>query len=140
MKRAPFTAAIVCLALAPSSRVARADDAGAVLHATATCEASPAPGRFRCDVAVRTPQGTTMTWADVVVLEAADFILPLRGRVGPRDATAHEPDIYRWALGFVAKTRGAGDIVFGVRAAVCKGESCEGVETRVTGHVVVGSP
>jgi len=101
------------------------------------CEAPPAPGRFRCDVEARV-SGASLSWADVVVVKVDDFILPLRGRVGPRDASAHDADIYRWSLGFVAKERGSGDVTVRVRAVVCRGGVCAPEETEVSGRVIVG--
>jgi hypothetical protein len=124
------------LAMAVPHRV-RADDAASPLRASILCEAPPAPGRFRCDVEVRV-SSATLAWADVAVVKVDDFILPLRGRVGPRDASAHDADIYRWSLGFVAKGRGSGDVTVRVRAVVCHGSACGTVETDVSGRVVVG--
>lgn len=101
------------------------------------CEAPPGPGRFRCDVELRVREGT-LSWADVQVVAVDDFVLPLRGRLGPRDASTHESDIYRWSLGFVAKGRGTGNIKVRVRAVLCHGDACVPVENEVVGEVVVG--
>jgi hypothetical protein len=81
-----------------------------------------------------------IAWAEVAVVRTDDLILPLRARMGPRDATTHDADIERWSLGFVARDRGAGDVTLRVRAVVCRAEACEPVETQVVGHVVVGAP
>lgn len=124
------------VSLVTSGPSARADDAATPLRTTIACEAPPAPGRFRCDVEVRVASGT-LSWADVVVVRTDDFILPLRGRLGPRDASTRDADIARWSLGFVAKGRGVGDVTVRVRAVVCHGEACEPVVAEVAGRVVV---
>ncbi len=114
-----------------------ADDAGSPLTASIICEAPPAPGRFRCDVEARLSAGT-FTWADVVVVKVDDIILPLRGRLAPSDATTRAPTLYRFSLGFVAKSRGTGDVLVKVRGVVCEGDVCEARQADVTGHVVIG--
>jgi hypothetical protein len=73
-----------------------------------------------------------------MVTRTDDFILPLRGRLGSRDASTRDADIYRWSLGFVAQGRGAGDVTVRARAVVCHGPVCDPVETDLVGHVVVG--
>jgi hypothetical protein len=133
--RAPLVLALA-LVLLPTS-TAGADDAPSPLQASIICEAPPTPGRFRCDVEVRAPGGK-LSWGDVVVTKVDDFILPLRGRLGPHDAATHDEDLYRWSLGFVAKTRGVGDVTIRVRAVVCRGTECNPVETQVLGRVAVG--
>ena len=137
MKRGPWRGALALLGLAgvvcPSAAAEETTD----LQPSVICEAPAAAGRFRCDVELRTRQGT-LAWADVEVIKTADFILPLRGRVGPRDASTHEADIYRWSLGFVARDRGAGDVSFRVRGVVCHGERCLAQSTEIKGSVLVG--
>jgi hypothetical protein len=127
--------ALVAILLVPAP--AWGEAATGPLHASIICEAPAAPGRFRCDVEARV-SGATLSWGDVVVVKADDFILPLRGRLGPRDASAHDADIYRWSLGFVAKGAGSGDVTVRVRGVVCHGAACEPVTVDVSGHVVVG--
>jgi hypothetical protein len=127
----------VVLLLSPP---ARADDASPPLRAFLVCEPPPGPGRFRCDAEVRVPDGT-IQWAEVLVVRTDDFILPLRGRLGPRDASTHEPDIFRWSLGLVAKGKGTGQVVVRLRAVVCHGQVCAPVESEVaTGVTVSGGP
>ncbi len=106
------------------------------LRASIVCESPASPGRFRCDVEVRAREDR-IAWADVVVASTDDFILPLRGRLGPRDASTRDVDIDRWSLGFVAKARGGGDVTVRVRAVVCAA-TCEPVVLVEKGHVVVG--
>ncbi len=117
--------------------VAVGSDAGA-LRASLTCEHAAAPGRVRCDVELRT-SGATLRWADASIVSTPDFVAPLKGRVGPRDAAAHDPDLFRWGMGFVARDRGEGEVVVRVRAVVCEGEACRPHEEVVTARVRVGS-
>jgi hypothetical protein len=132
-----FVNAIASVLLLSFAAPVRGDDAGTPLRASIICEAPPTPGRFRCDVELRTSAGR-LSWADTQVVTTDDFILPLRGRLGPKDAATHEPDLYRWSLGFVAKARGTGEVTLRVRAVVCRDAQCEPVETEIRGHVVVG--
>ena len=107
------------------------------IRASIACEAPGGPGRFRCDVEVRSIQGR-ISWADVEVVAVDDLVLPLRGRAGPRDSSTHDTDIYRWSLGFVARARGTGTVRVRVRAVVCQETGCAPAETEVIGSVVVG--
>jgi hypothetical protein len=100
------------------------------------CEQPAAPGRFHCDVEVRARDGR-LAWADVEVGSLPDFILPLRGRLGPRDASIHEPGVYRWSVGFVARARQTGDLALLVRAVVCQGADCVPVTSSVSAEVAV---
>jgi hypothetical protein len=126
--------------LAPTTATAEVDagaDPGA-LRATVVCDQPAAPGRLRCDVEARGRQGT-VRWADVEVVRAPSFITPLRGRVGPREATTRESDLWRWSLGLAARDRGEGDVTVRVRAVLCEGDACTPEEVVVSGHVKVGS-
>jgi hypothetical protein len=118
---------------------ARGDDAGAnATRATMTCEHVDAPGRVRCDVEARVAAGESILWGDVVIARTPDFVGALRGRIGPHDATAHEAEVWRWALALVARDRGSGDVEGRVRLVVCKGDVCAPREVPVAGRVVVG--
>ena len=134
--RRTFIALLVAVA-SLAARDVRADPPVTPLRASIVCETPAAPGRFRCDVEVRVSSGT-LSWADVMVTKTDDFILPLRGRLGSRDASTRDADIYRWSLGFVARERSAGDVTVRARAVVCHGQVCDPVETDLVGHVVVG--
>jgi hypothetical protein len=116
---------------------ARADADAIPIRASVTCDHPAAAGRLRCDVELRAREAALL-WADVQVVEVAEFIVPLRGRAGPRDATMHENDLWRWGLGLVARDRGEGDVAVRVRAVVCRGEACVPEETTARGHVIVG--
>jgi hypothetical protein len=121
-----------------AASLARADDAGSQPPATMTCEHADGPGRVRCDVEARVGAGESITWGDVVIVKTPPFVSALRGRIGPHDATAHDPDVWRWALALVARDKGAGDVEGRVRLVVCKDAKCLPRELPVTGHVAVG--
>jgi hypothetical protein len=132
----------LALALVPTITLAGGGRAGAdadstPLHASVTCDHAAAPGRLRCDVELRT-RDAAIRWADVEVVEVTEFIVPLRGRAGPREATTHEDDLWRWGLGLVARDRGAGDVTVRVHAVVCHNEGCGPEETMARGLVIVG--
>jgi hypothetical protein len=137
MRRAPGIVALVAGAVLAPSRGARADEAASPLRGSIICEAPQGPGRFRCDVEVRSPDAK-LSWADVVVVKVDDFILPLRGRLGAHDASTREAGLYRWSLGFVAKGRGTGEVTLRVRAVLCRGDACDPAEVDVVGRVLVG--
>jgi hypothetical protein len=80
----------------------------------------------------------SISWGDVVLLDAPPFVTVLRGRIGPRDAVVHEPDVWRWALALVAKEKGSGDVRARVRLVGCRAGKCEPREEGVIGKVVVG--
>jgi hypothetical protein len=117
----------------------RADggDAGTA-RAAMRCERADQPGRVRCEVEARVGEGESITWGDVVLTRTPSFVGALRGRIGPHDATARDPDVWRWALALVAHEKGTGDVEGRVRLVVCKDGKCAPRETAVTGHVVVG--
>ena len=128
------------LAVASLPCRAQGDDAGAEgsTRATMTCERVDAPGRVRCDVEARVAAGESISWGDVVITKTPAFVAPLRGRIGPHDATTHDAEVWRWALALVAREKGTGDVEARVRVVVCKGEACTPREVPVTGRVVVG--
>jgi hypothetical protein len=103
-----------------------------------TCERVDAPGRVRCDVEARVAAGESIAWGDVILTKTPAFVAPLRGRIGPEDATTHEAEVWRWALALVAREKGSGDVEGTVRVVVCKGQACAPREVPVTGKVAVG--
>ncbi len=134
------------LVLAPRQASGAGDDAGAP-HAVLTCEHADGPGRVRCEVEATAAPGGSITWGDVVLLQTPPFASALRGRIGPREATVHRPDAWRWALALVVRGKGSGDIEGRVRLVVCRGgaagkpdqaETCGPQEIPVVGHLVVG--
>jgi hypothetical protein len=126
----------VVMAIAP--RVARAGDD--VVTATATCEKLDAPGRLRCDVEVRAPGGRELRWSDVEVKSAAPFLLPLKGRIAPSDATTKDRDVWRFAFALVAREKGEGDVSLRARAVTCVDKRCAPSQADVVAHVVVAGP
>jgi hypothetical protein len=103
-----------------------------------TCERVESPGRVRCEVEARVGAGDAITWGDVVILKTPPFAAALRGRIGPHDATVHDPGVWRWALALVARDKGGGDVEGRVRVVVCKGGRCAPREVDVKGRVLVG--
>jgi hypothetical protein len=119
--------------LATPSAVAREP-----LTASVTCAAVAEPGRVRCDVDARIDAGT-ITWADVEILGVPDLATPLKGRIGPREATLREPTAWRFALALVAKRPGRGTLVLRVRAVACDAnDACTPLVAEVRGEVQVG--
>src|ERR1043165_4621721 len=86
-------------------RERRADDAGTPIAVEGECERVAAPGRVKCDVRVRSSAGKIIRWADVSVVRAPESVLPLRARIGPREATGHRDDLWQFSLGLVAKEK-----------------------------------
>jgi len=117
---------------------ARAEDDPGVPRATMTCDRVDSPGRVRCEVEARVGGDRSITWGDVILVKTPPFVSALRGRIGPHDATAHDPGVWRWALALVAKDKGSGDVEGQVRLVVCRGSSCVPSQVAVVGHVAVG--
>jgi hypothetical protein len=107
------------------------------LEVRMSCDHVDGPGRVRCEVEARVPQGTAISWGDVVLLKTPDFAGALRGRIGPHDAIVRDPNLWRWALALVAHHKGAGDVDARVRVVLCRGDDCVPREADVVGHVVV---
>ena len=85
------------------------------------------------------PAGARIAWADVVISSTPAFIVPLRGRIAPSEATETHDDVWKFAFAIVAKQRGHGDLVLRVRATVCQGDAaCHPEEKEVRTVVSVG--
>ena len=138
MRKLGVTIAGALAVVSAAAPLARAQDAGAAPPASMTCEHADGPGRVRCDVEARVGAGESIAWGDVVIVKTPAFVSALRGRIGPHDATAHDPDVWRWAMAFVAREKGSGDVEGRVRLVVCKDAKCAPRELPVTGHVTVG--
>jgi hypothetical protein len=126
--------ASVSIAL-PTRARADASDAPAVKM---TCEKIEQPGRVRCEVDARVAAGTEIRWGDVEIVSVPPFVTPLRGRIGPREATTREDDAWRWPFALAARERGTGDVSARVRLVTCVGTKCAPRLIGVTARVHVG--
>ena len=104
----------------------------------AACPAADAPGRVLCTAEARPPLGSRVEWADVAIVSTPSFIVPLRGRMAPSDATETQNELWRFAFAIVAKQRGKGELVLRVRAVICEKDSCHPEEREVRVPVAVG--
>lgn len=113
------TAIHMSLALGLVATSARADEPlGAA--ASMQCEHAVQPGRMRCTAEVHVTGNRTVAWADVTIVELPELAAALKGRIGPADATAHDPTRTTWAFGLVAKKLGQGEARAKVRVVVCE--------------------
>jgi hypothetical protein len=117
---------------------ARAEPDAGAMGVAMTCERVDAPGRVRCEVEAHAAPGETIAWGDVAIVKTPAMAAPLRGRIGPHEATARDPAGWRWAFALVARERGSGDVEGRVRLVVCRGQTCAPRELPVVGRVVVG--
>jgi hypothetical protein len=108
------------------------------LRADMSCERIDAPGRIRCEVEARVASGESIATGDVIIVRTPPFIMALRGRIGPNEATTREADLWRWAFAVAARERGSGDVEARARVVVCHSGVCEPRQARVAAHVVVG--
>jgi hypothetical protein len=107
------------------------------------CPASQGTGRVRCTAEAVARGGSTISWADVVILSTPAFATPLRGRLAPDDAIDQTSDRWRWEFALAARTRGRGDVTVRVRAVVCTSDggtqrTCSPWEREITTSLVVG--
>jgi hypothetical protein len=106
---------------------------------TLRCPASQGTGRVRCTVEALAHAGTSISWADVVIVSTPPFTSVLRGRLAPDDAIDQSSDRWRWEFALAARTRGRGDVTVRVRAVVCVGQgACNPWHHEVTTSLVVG--
>jgi hypothetical protein len=127
------------LALVVGSHSTTAGADASSLRATMTCDRAETPGRVRCEVEARVGPGESITWGDVVIQKTPPFAAALRGRIGPSDATAHDPLVWRWALALVAREKGGGDVEGRVRAVVCRDGKCVPDQVDVKARLLVGN-
>jgi hypothetical protein len=129
--------AAVAIPVVPGARAQ--EDAGAATPGTVmTCERSESPGRVRCEIEARVGPGESIAWGDVVLVRTPPFVGPLRGRIGPHDATVREAEVWRWALALVAREKGSGDVEARVRLIVCRRDKCTPRTVAVVARVVAG--
>jgi hypothetical protein len=121
MKRAWILGAAVAASVV--SIDARAEPAKATV--TLQCDRATEPGRVKCGVEAKSAAGDQIRWGDVEILQMPDFAQPLRGRIGPRDASARDESVWRWTFAAIAKRAGSGAVVARVRLVVCTdGDRC----------------
>ena len=125
---------LVLAGLVPANAVAVA---AVPLRVFVKCEPAASPGRVRCEAEAHA-EGAKITWGDVEIVKASASLSPLRGRIGPSDATLKTDDTWRWGFALVAKERGVGSVEARVRAVVCVGSACTPETTTVVAEVVVG--
>jgi hypothetical protein len=109
------------------------------MRATATCAPIAKPGRVRCEIEEAVDAPLRIAWADVEVVRAPAFLVALRGRIGPADATAKTDAAWRFGFTLVAREAGEGDVALRARAVVCDGDRCAPREVDAVAHVVVGA-
>lgn len=144
--RVAYRSASACAIALSALLVTRSGSADPKPNVSASIECAPAtePGRLRCEVVARAAAPLVLRWGDVEIVSTPDFVTPLRGRIGPRDAVTREPETLRWALALVAKSRGSGDVHARVRLVACESggdggaERCSPYVSEAVGRVLVG--
>jgi hypothetical protein len=129
--------AFVVALSAPRASASRSD-ADVPTTVKMSCEKIGQPGRVRCEVEARVASGTVIRWGDVEITSVPAFVTPLRGRIGPREATTREDDAWRWAFALAAREKGTGDVQARVRLVTCVGTKCAPRQLPVTAKVQVG--
>ena len=138
LTRVPFAQSQNPRGLSASDGGDEAGDAGVRAQASMQCERVDSPGRVRCQVEARVDPGESIAWGDVILLRAPPFVRALRARIGPREATTRESEVWRWALALAARANGSGDVDGRVRLVVCRGDRCAPRQLAVTASVVAG--
>ncbi len=95
---------------------------GDPLHLEASCAPVVGKGRIRCTLAVESTHA--IRWAEIVVRESPSFADPLRGRVGPLEASLRTNRSWKWEFAFAGLKKGEGETLIEVRAVTCEGERC----------------
>lgn len=125
-------------ALASAASASAASAAPSAPQVTARCQPTLTPGRVLCEVEAELISGR-LVWADAVVVRSPDFARPLRGRVGPAEATARTPRRVRLPLALVATEVGRGELRLTSRVVSCRDdERCTPFQVEVTAVVQVG--
>jgi len=114
--------ASLCASVSFAASVAHADEpvVPPPIGASMQCDHAVQPGRMRCTAEVHVTGDRTIAWADVTIVELPELAAALKGRIGPTDATAHDPTRTTWAFGLVAKKTGQGEARAKVRVVVCE--------------------
>jgi hypothetical protein len=109
------------------------------LHAEASCEALPGPGKVVCVVRER-PVAGKMRWGDVIVLSAPPFAPPLRTRAAAGDATRSDAEGADFSLALAATGEGQGTLRVLGRGVVCGEGGCRPCQAEASARVRVGPP
>ncbi|HTV18328.1 MAG TPA: hypothetical protein VMG12_06645 [Polyangiaceae bacterium] len=110
------------------------------LSARLVCPPRPGPGRVVCEVELEVDTGT-LTWADVLVIEAPSFAAPLRSRVGQTALFMKTEQRQRLQLALAATRAGSGRLRVRARAVACADASrraCQPLFREVEAPVQVG--
>jgi len=109
------------------------------MHAEATCDTLPGPGKVLCVVKER-PVGGSLRWGDVIVLSAPLFAPPLRTRAAAGDATRSDAEGADFSLALAATGEGRGTLRVLGRGVVCGEGGCRPCQAEATALVAVGTP
>ena len=110
------------------------------LSARLVCPRRPGPGRVVCEAELELEAGV-LAWADVLVLEAPPFALPLRSRVGPNALHMKSDQRQRLQLALAATAPGSGTLRVRARAVACPDATlrgCQPVVRETEARVEVG--
>jgi hypothetical protein len=110
------------------------------ISARLVCPQRPGPGRVVCEAELELETGV-LVWADVLVLEAPPFALPLRARVGPSALVMKSERRQRLQLALAATSAGSGELRVRARAVLCTDAAlfaCRPAAREAVVRVVVG--
>jgi hypothetical protein len=107
----------LCMVVLGAGSSARADEPKPAV--ALQCDRATEPGRVRCSVEAKVGAGEAIRWGDVEILETPDFAQPLKGRVGPKEASTREDAAWRWGFALLARRAGTGALKARVRVVVC---------------------
>jgi hypothetical protein len=136
--RIAFAGVVLAAALHPSVAASADAPAAPSVQAVMTCERATRPGRVRCDVEARVDGAETLRWGDVQILEVPETVIPLRGRIGPGDATVREPNLWRWEFAVIARSPGEATLSGQARLVLCRRDACMPHVVPVRGVLRVG--
>jgi hypothetical protein len=129
----------LCVTLSGSARPEPVDPASE-LSVRLVCPPRPAPGRVVCEAELEVDTGL-LAWADVLVIEAPPFALPLRSRVGPSALFMKSEQRQRLQLALAATSTGSGMLRVRARAVRCTDRemlACRSAAREAEARVVVG--
>lgn len=109
--------ALAFLLLSSASMPSKADAEDWQL--TLNCQQRASRGRVSCELEVDA-LSRSVSWADLVVVQAPDFARPLRSRVGPNEASHKSERRIRLPIALVATATGRAELVVRGRAVLCE--------------------